>query len=602
MERQTIQMVLGPGAVRHPDRQEVLPPGAPASLPPVFTLGELLEYRVRATPESVFGYFIDVEERVTRVSWQELRLRAGSLALGLRRQGVGPGDRVLLSLQTSPELLEGFFACQLLGAIPCLSEAPGLGRGLRSWMERLIPKLRVLEPRAIVTEGGAARPVADGLAELLGQARPSVHAVEELWSEGDVVAHRSRPEDISFLQFTSGTTLAARAVTCTHQALLTNARCVAGSGGQQWLQSDLVVGWLPLFHDMGLVATTLSGITHGVPVALMPPAAFITRPTRWLWAMHVLRGSLSFAPNFAYQLCLKRVQEAEVQGLDLSSWRIAYNGAEFVHADTVRRFAARFAAHGFPAQATVPSYGMAEMVVAVSFHEAGVPLTVDTVSRSQLARDGRAVPVPANAPDGLEVVSVGRVVPGHEVQIRGDDGRVLGDREQGQIALRGPSLFQGYYRDPESSHEVLQDRWLLTGDMGYLVDGQLYISGRCKDLIIRGGENYHPYVMEGAASAVAKVREGCVAAVGLANGATGTEDIAIVFETAESDPEILRQLRLQVEEQVRRVSGLRPDHLLAVPPRTIPKTSSGKIRRGAVREIVLQHLATERAGRLAVGS
>jgi acyl-CoA synthetase (AMP-forming)/AMP-acid ligase II len=178
---------------------------------------------------------------------------------------------------------------------------------------------------------------------------------------------------------------------------------------------------------------------------------------------------------------------------------------------------------------------------------------------------------------------------------------VLGDRAQGQIALHGPSLFGGYYRDLESTQEVLQDRWLLTGDMGYMVNGRLFISGRCKDLIIRGGENFHPYVMEGAASAVEKVREGCVAAVGLTNAETGTEDIAIVFETAETDPEVLRKLRQLVEEQVRRVSGLRPDHVIPAPPRTIPKTSSGKIRRGAVRELVLKHLATQRATR-AVGS
>ncbi|WP_224247190.1 AMP-binding protein [Hyalangium gracile] len=601
MERQTTQLMLGPGAVRHPDRREPLPPGAPAVLPPVSTLGELLEYRASATPAAVFGYFIDMEERVTRVSWRELRLRAGRLAAGLRRQGVWPGDRILLSMQTSPELLEGFFACQLLGAIPCLVEAPTLGRGLKAWGERLVPKLRVLEPCAVVTEEGAVREVTDLLTELLGQGRPSVHGVQELSGEGDVPAHPSRPEDLSFLQFTSGTTLAARAVTCTHQALLTNARCVAGSGGQQWRQSDLVLGWLPLFHDMGLVATTLSAITHGVPVALMPPAAFITRPLRWLWAMHVLRGSLSFAPNFAYQLCLKRFQEQEAQGLDLSSWRIAYNGAEFVHADTVRHFTERFSDYGFPANAFLPSYGMAEMVVAAAFHEAGTPVIVDTISRSRLARDGRAVPIPEDAPDAIQVVSVGRAVCGHAVQVRGEDGRVLGEREQGQIALRGPSLFHGYYRDPEATREVLKDQWLLTGDMGYLVDGRLYVSGRCKDLIIRGGENYHPYLMEGAVSAVDKVREGCVAAVGLANGDTGTEDIAIVFETVESDPEVLRKLRQQVEEQVRRVSGLRPDHVIAAPPRTIPKTSSGKIRRGAVRDFVLRHLATERGGRIAVG-
>ena len=379
-------------------------------------------------------------------------------------------------------------------------------------------------------------------------------------------------------------------MTCTHQSLLINTRCVAGSGGQQWLQSDLVVGWLPLFHDMGLVATTLSAITHGVPVALMSPASFVSKPLRWLWAMHALRATLSFAPNFAYQLCLKRYAEQDAQGLDLSSWRIAYNGAEFVHVETVRRFIARFSPHGFSEHAFLPCYGMAEMVVAVSFHEADTPLVVDTISRGRMSRHGRAIPVEPEAPDAIQIASVGRAIPGHAVQIRGRDGCVLGDREQGEIALvaRHSSAATTGIRTPRwrcsriggcsretwatwstggsSSRGAARIHHPRRGELPPLRDGGCRLRGRQGEGRVRGGRraDQRGHWDRGHRH---RLRDG-------GDGPGGAPG-----------------LRQQVEEQVRRVSGLRPDHVLAVAPRTVPKTTSGKIRRGAVRELVLQHLA-----------
>jgi fatty-acyl-CoA synthase len=578
----TTRIRLGPGAGHHPDRALPAPlPAAaalPAEVPAAETLAAVLDHHAHARGADACAYLIDPEGAIDRFSWAEMVALAERLARGLADRGVSAGARVVIALPTSAELLGCFLGCQLLGALPCLVEPASLGRGLPPWIERLTPKLRLLEPVLLVTPGTAAGPIAAALA-----GRPvRVDAVEALPADGRVTWHAGSAGDAAFLQFTSGTTSLPRAVTCSHRALLANVRGLGAQG--RWRRDDLMVGWLPLFHDMGLVATTLSALCHGLPVALLSPISFLLRPARWLWALHAMRGSLSFAPNFAYQLCVKRLSDPDLEGLDLSSFRRAHNAAEYVHPATLRDFAQRFAPYGLSPTALAPSYGMAEMVVGVSTHEPGQPVVVDCIGRDQLSRRGRAVPCPPGSPDAMEVVHVGPVFAGHEVRIVGDDGLPVADRTQGEIELRGPSLFSGYFADEVATRQVLHDGWLRTGDLGYLADGKLFISGRCKELIIRGGENYHPHLMERAAALVAGVREGGVAAVGVPNPQSGTEDLVIVYETLETAPARLGEISRQIEDAVRSATGLRPDRVLPVAPRSIPKTSSGKVKRGVLRQ------------------
>jgi fatty-acyl-CoA synthase len=582
---------LGPGAERHPDRSAPLTLGAPAGVPPVESLVELLEHRAEQRGD-ICAYFIDLNDNIRRLSYDTLRTRARRWASRLRELGVEPGDRVLIALPTGEELLVAFFACQYCAALPCIVEAPAKGRALAAWCGRIGPKLKLAEPLVLVVEASLRDAVRSGL-EPLGSL-PCL--VDPDWLDPGSPLATPVVGRTALLQFTSGTTSHPKAVVCSQAAVLENLRCI-GSGVRQFRERDLMIGWLPLFHDMGLVATTLAAVAHGIPVALMPPAAFVLRPARFLWAVHVLRASLSFAPNFAYRLCLRRLAEAdpELEGLDLSSWRIAFNAAEFVQAETARAFSARFARYGLPANAMTPAYGMAEMAVGISSHDPAAALRVDLVSRECLARDGQARAVARESPDALELVSLGRVMAGHQLEIRDPLGNALPERHQGEIVLRGPSLFDGYFRDPEATRGVLSAGWLRTGDLGYLADGEVFITGRAKDLIIRGGENHHPHLLEDAASGVAGVRSGCVAAVGLLSETSGTEQIALLVETRETGDEARQRLRRAIEEAVQRVSGLRPDHVLLVSPNRVPVTTSGKVRRAAAREVIMQELGIRNA-------
>jgi len=509
------------------------------------------------------------------------------LGANLRARGVRRGDRVVLSFDTSPEFLECFLACGLVGATPCLIELPSSKVSVQSWGERLRAKLRLLGARAMLIDPDFADLAHEALAEYAsepGHEAPFVAVPAELMADAEhFIPPALDPDETAFIQFTSGTTDAPKGVQISHRALLAN--CAAIGEGGEWDSDDLMVCWLPLFHDMGLVASVLASLVHGLPTALLPPFGFLLKPSRWLWVMHAFRATSCFAPNFAYQLCVKRIKDAELDGLDLSAWKRAYNAAEFIHADTVHQFTERFGPHGFEKEAWRPSYGMAEMVVGVTSRSRGELLRVETLSRTALATRREAVLVPQGTQaDALVVLGVGRPLEGVELRIVDEEGHPVAERQEGEILLRGTSLFSGYYQNPEATGAVLRDGWLYTGDLGYLADGELFICGRSKDLIIKAGENHHPYTMENAAGRVAGVRVGCVAAVGVNNSQTGTEDIVIVCETAETRPDVLRQLCKHVEETVFQGAGVRPNRVVPVPPQSLPKTTSGKLKRAYIRQ------------------
>ena len=587
--RQTHPIRLGPGAGRHPSREHAPRTASRAQPAPASTLAGVVTHWGQTRPSQPLLYFVDLEDQLTVLTAGELLERASRLGAHLRARGVRRGDRVVLSFDTGPDFLECFFACGLVGATPCLIELPSSKVSVQMWSERLRVKLGMLGARAILMDPDFVDLAHEALADFTpdpGAPAPFVAVPADLAAPLEPLVPEPEPEplvpeDTAFIQFTSGTTDSPKGVQVTHRALLAN--CAALGEHSHWDSDDLMVSWLPLFHDMGLVASVLASFVHGLPTVLMPPFGFLLKPSRWLWALHCFRATNSFAPNFAYQLCVKRIKDAELEGLELGSWKRAYNAAEFIHTDTVHQFTERFAPAGFDAEAWMPSYGMAEMVVAVTVRPRAEPVRLESISRTALSHRREAVLQPRGS-DSLLVVGVGRPIRGIELRIVDEEGRDVPERHEGEVLLRGTSLFSGYYQNAEATQAVLREGWLHTGDLGYLSAGELFICGRSKDLIIKGGENHHPYTMENAAARVTGVRTGCVAAVGVNNPQTGTEDIVVVCETTETKPDVLRQLCKHVEDTVFQGAGVRPNRVLPVPAQTLPKTTSGKLKRAYIRQ------------------
>ena len=349
--------------------------------------------------------------------------------------------------------------------------------------------------------------------------------------------------------------------------------------------NDVFVSWLPLYHDLGLIGAWLGSLYYAIPLVLMSPLVFLARPVRWLEAIHRYRATLSGGPNFAYELCRSRIADTELEGLDLGSWRVAFNGAEPVSPETQNAFAARFTPFGFDPKALTPVYGLAEATLGVAFTPVGRGPRYERVEREAMQQRGVATATEAPGDAALTFVGSGHPIPGFEVRTVDDAGRETAERKVGRIQFRGPATTSGYFRNPEASRALFDADWLESGDLGYVAGGELFITGRVKDLIIRGGRNVYPYELEQAAGEVDGVRRGCVAVFGSEDRDSGTERLVVVAETREKRREARAAVRVAIEEASLRHLGSPPDEVLLVPPYTVLKTSSGKIRRRALREL-----------------
>jgi 1-acyl-sn-glycerol-3-phosphate acyltransferase len=412
----------------------------------------------------------------------------------------------------------------------------------------------------------------------------TVVAVDELSaSGGPYEPPLVRADDMALLQYTSGSTGQPKGVILTHRNVLTNLRAIG-----DWIQmddTDVVVSWLPLYHDMGLIGALVGSLYYASLLVLMSPIHFVTRPQRWLWAIHKYRGTLSASPNFGYELCLRRLSEEDVGNLDLSSWRVALNGAETVSADTIDRFCERFGKHGFRQATMMPVYGLAENSLGVTFPPVGRRPLIDMVRRDDLMRRGRAVPAGSDEDTPLRMVACGRPLPGHEVRIVDDGGHELPDRYVGHLQFRGPSASSGYFRNADATRELFDRDWLDSGDLAYVGEGDIYVTGRVKDIVIRAGRNIAPTELEEAIGDIAGVRKGNVAVFGSTDLESGTERLVVLAETRESEAGSTERLRAAINALAVDLAGTPPEDIQLVPPGTVLKTSSGKIRRSANRDI-----------------
>ena len=502
-------------------------------------------------------------------------------------------------LPTSRDFFLAFAGTLLAGATPVPIYPPFRADRIAEYAERQSAILANAGARLLVTFREAA-----SVAKLLKPLVPSLEAVvtAEALAQSRAPAPlgpqlHSRAEDLALLQYTSGSTGNPKGVMLTHANLLANVRAIGEALGLR--NDDVGVSWLPLYHDMGLIGAWLMPLYFGLTVVVLSPLAFLSRPARWVRAFHRYRGTISAAPNFAYELAAAKVSDEEIQGLDLSAWRAALNGAEPVLPATLDRFAARFASCGFRRETLLPVYGLAEASLAVTIPPMGRGPRVDRLDRAAFAQEGRAVPAPPDAsgpnssddPNVISFVSVGPPISRHEVRIANDRGEDAGERVEGQLWFRGPSTTQGYYRNEAATAALLPEGaaagWVNSGDRAYRADGEIYITGRVKDIIIHAGHNLYPHEIEDAVAQVPGVRKGCVVAFGAADPVAGTERLVIVAESREGNRDARARLAQAITARVTETLGLPPNVVEVIPPNVIPKTSSGKLRRDATKQLFL---------------
>jgi acyl carrier protein len=544
------------------------------------TLVEVLDWHVAAHPERVHAVILADGEHGEPMSYAALRTEAAQLAAGLADLGVEPGDAVALMLPTSREFFRVFFAILLAGAVPVPIYPPARVSDVEEHLRRQSGILSNCLAKLLVTV-----PEAERFAGLLRDRIPTLRrcvTVSELAGPEAPGPRPRRSEDLALLQYTSGSTGNPKGVMLSHANLLANIREMGRAVAVD--SRDVFVSWLPLYHDMGLIGAWLGSLYFAFPLVVMPPQSFLMRPSRWLWAIHRYRGTLTSAPNFAYELCAARVDERELAGLDLSSLRIAFNGAEPVSPVTLARFTQRFAAHGFPPSALAPVYGLAECAVGLAFPPLGRGPLIDRVERRALTLEGAATRAREDDPDPLLFAACGLPLPRHQVRIIDANGRELPERREGRIEFRGPSATAGYFRNPGATRALFDGDWLDTGDLGYIAGGEIFPTSRAKDLIIRGGQHVHPYELEEAAGNLEGIRKGCVAVFGAADPASGTEKIVVLAETRISERGRREELRESLAELALKLLGAPADDIVLAPPHTVLKTSSGKIRRAASRD------------------
>lgn len=514
-------------------------------------------------------------------SYSDVLKRIKTAAATLQAAGLRPGDRVAVILPTSIQFFDAFLGAQLAGGIPTALYPPFRLGKLEEYFARLRKMLNKIGARFLITDGrikkllGAATTV-ESLSRVFEAKElvDSTSASPSDWREINV-----EEEDPVFLQFSSGTTLEPKAVQVSHVNLIENLKMMGNTLDQCYRDGSEAdrgcVTWLPLYHDMGLVGCLYLGLSYPATITYLGPEMFIGQPAIWLQALSKYKAVISTAPNFAYGLCLHKVKDKEMEGVDLSNWILALNGAEPIDIDTVNRFADRFAQWGFRRDALTPVYGLAEAGLGVTF-----PSTlqqepvINEFDRDLLSTEGRAERGP-----GRKLPSVGKPLPGLKVQIRDQEENVLPDGYVGRIMISGPSITKGYFNDPEMTASIIgPDGWLNTGDLGFFFEANLYIAGRVKDLIILRGRNYAPQEFEDPLYELEGIRLGCTVAVSSSVEGQGEQLIILAEKDSRSDrpdEEIITDIKARLLSTV----AVEPWHVEILEAGTLPRTSSGKLRR-----------------------
>ncbi len=537
------------------------------------TLVQSLQRRAAQTPDQLALRFLaESAEHSVVLSYRDLDQRARTIAAALQANAE-LGDRAVLLFPSGPDYVAAFFGCLYAGVIAVPAYPPESTR--RHHQERLLSIIADAEPRLLLTIAS----LADGLAQI--ENAPPVLSVDNLESAGNWVAPDLQPDDIAFLQYTSGSTALPKGVQVSHGNLVANEVLIRRGFGIDLNPDDVIVSWLPLYHDMGLIGGLLQPIFSGVPCVLMSPAYFLGRPLRWLEAISEYGGTISGGPDFAYRLCSERVSESALERLDLSKWRVAYSGSEPIRLDTLERFAEKFAVCGFTPDNFFASYGLAEATLFVAGGTRGHGIPAMRMDEQALAAN-RAEPGQGGA-----IMSCGTSQPEHAVLIVDPNTLAeLPDNSVGELWATGPSIAHGYWRNPEATAKTFVQHagrtWLRTGDLGFMRFGEVYITGRLKDLLIVRGHNLYPQDIEQTIEReVEVVRKGRVAAFAVND--QGVEGIGIAAEISRSVQKILppEALIKAIRQAVAEAYQEAPSVVVLLNPGALPKTSSGKVQRAA---------------------
>jgi len=548
------------------------------------TLGDALDYAAQG--QKGFNFHDARADLVRAYPFSELAADAHRHAAHFIAEGVQPGDRIALIAETGAGFAAAFFGAIYAGALPVPLPLPTSFGGREAYVDQIRVQLTSCDPLMLLSPPGLHDMVKDAATGLC-----AAHDWDE-WFSGeapDVTLPKAKPTDIAYLQYSSGSTRFPHGVAVTHEALLANlsahATCTHAAEG------DRVVSWLPWYHDMGLVGCMLAPMSNQVSVDYLATEDFARRPLSWLTLIsRNPHNTLSYSPTFGYDICARRISPSipVAERYDLSRWRVAGNGADMIRPEVMQAFVDTFAPAGFKASAFLPSYGLAEATLAVTIMPVGEGIQCDLIDERTLsgATEPRAehrLPTRYRA-----IVNCGKAVPGLTIEVRDENGKLLPDRKIGRVFVKGLGIMAGYFRDPEATAACMKDGWLDTGDMAYMKDGSLYIVGRAKDMIIINGKNHWPQDIEWAIEQLPGFKAGDIAAFSVTTP-SGEEAPAVLVQCRTSCNDERIKLRDAIKTKVKAITGMSCVVEL-VPPRTLPRTSSGKLSRSKAR---LQYLSGE---------
>jgi len=545
------------------------------------TLVDVLEWHVKHHPQRTHITFYTDQNDGQKITFQDLKSSAETMAAGLQYFGLKPKQAVAIMLPTSREYFISFFAILIAGGVPVPLYPPARRAQIEEHLQRHQRILQNCQAIMLITVA-EDKAIADRLVSQLNSLQRVVTADQLAKTDGVLLRPEISAQDIAFLQYTSGSTGTPKGVVLTHQNLLSNVYAMGERVAAK--STDVYVSWLPLYHDMGLIGAWFGSLYYSMHFVVMSPLSFLARPSRWLNALHQYHGTLTGAPNFAYELCLQRIKGDMLNNLDLSSVRCMFNGAEPVSPATLIRFSEKFEPCGLSKSAIQAVYGLAECSVGLAFSKLGRTPLIDQIDRLTFMKTGLADPV-SQGIDALKFACCGIPLTGHEIRVVDGSGRELPERQQGRLEFKGPSTTSGYFRNPSQSQLLFHGDWLDSGDLAYIANGELYITGRVKDLIIHAGRNIYPHELEYAIGALAGIRNGCVAVFGSQNRDSGTERLIVLAESKIQNPELREQLHSQINSIATALVGTPVDDIVFAAPHTVLKTSSGKIRRTSCREL-----------------